>query len=280
MRRRRLMAAAGLLAVTTAGAAAADEPRSGRPAYQVNAAIDVPVLAVALAFVAGRGLRGGLAPAYCAPTAADPLAASTFCDPSGLNWLDRKVAGRYQPGWNKWSDVGLYGIQGLAAGSLLLHEGPRNGLNDLVVVAEATLVASAASGLSTSVTGRPRPFMYGAEAPPSVRQGGDGALSYFSGHTSTTFGCAVSTFMTFHRLHPADRWPWFVLGAGVASGTLVASARVLGGNHFPTDVAVGAMVGAAIGVAIPALHDGPHPIVVAPMPVADRGGLVVTTLLP
>jgi len=239
------------------------------PAYQLYWQVDAPLLAIAGVFGVGRYIRQGLAPAYCAPV----------CDPSSLNWLDRQVAGRYDPSWNKWSDIGLYSIEALAGAGILVDEGWRAGLNDIVVVAEATLLASAASGMSTAFTGRPRPYMYGTTAPLSVREGGDGGLSYFSGHTSTAFGATTATFMTLHRLHPDERWPWLVLVAGSTAAGLVGATRILAGDHFPTDVLAGAIVGSSIGVLVPALHAAPTRVTAAPMSVVGGGGLVITAAL-
>ena len=255
----------------------AEEPL---PAYQLYLEVDAPLLTIAIVFGIGRNIRGGLAPAFCAPAPGSPTAESTHCDPSGLNWLDRQVAGRYQPGWTHWSDIGLYGLEALAAGGILAHEGLKRGLNDLVVVAEATLLASAAAGASTAITGRPRPYMYGTEAPLAMRQSGDGGLSYFSGHTSTAFGAATATFVTFRRLHPDSRWPWVIYGAGLAAASFVGATRVLAGSHFPTDVAAGAAVGAAVGLLVPALHAAPRRVGAAPMGVLDGGGIVLYGALP
>ena len=256
------------------------EPDRPQAAYQLYLEVDAPLLAVAAIFGIGRSIRGGLAPAYCAPVPGAPPEPMIRCNPASLNWLDRQVAGRYHPGWTSWSDVGLYGIEALAASGILVHEGLRRGLNDLVVIAEATLLSSAASGLSTAMTGRPRPYMYGTEAPLSVRQNGNGGLSYFSGHTSTSFGAVTSTFMTLRRLHPDARWPWLVMAGGGALAGLVGATRVLAGDHFPTDVLAGAVVGTAIGVLVPAIHAAPRRMTPAPMAVAGGGGIAIMGELP
>jgi hypothetical protein len=256
------------------------EPDRRQAAYQLYLEVDAPLLAVAAIFGIGRSIRGGLAPAYCAPVPGAPPEPMIRCNPASLNWLDRQVAGRYHPGWTSWSDVGLYGIEALAASGILVHEGLRRGLNDLVVIAEATLLSSAASGLSTAMTGRPRPYMYGTEAPLSVRQNGNGGLSYFSGHTSTSFGAVTSTFMTLRRLHPDARWPWLVMAGGGAVAGLVGATRVLAGDHFPTDVLAGAVVGTAIGVLVPAVHAAPRRLTPAPMAVAGGGGIAIMGELP
>jgi membrane-associated phospholipid phosphatase len=258
----------------------AEAPGPARPAYQLYWEVDGPLFTIAVVAGIGRFIRGGLAPAFCAPVEGSITAQSDHCDPATLNWVDRRFAGRYRPGWTPWSDIGLYGLEALAAAGILVDEGLRAGLNDLVVVAEATLMAQAASGISTAVTGRPRPYMYGTEASMAVRQSGDGGLSYFSGHTSTAFGLATSTFVTLRRLHPDHRWPWLVLAGGGVAATLIGATRVLAGSHFPTDVLAGAAVGTAFGLLVPALHRAPTRLGVAPMPVASGGGLSLSGALP
>jgi len=258
----------------------AEAPGPARPAYQLYLEIDGPLLTIAAVAGIGRSIRGGLAPAFCAPVAGSVTAQSDHCDPATVNWFDRPVAGRYHPGWSTWSNVGLYSLQAMAAAGILVDDGLRTGVNDLVVVAEATLLASAASGISTAVTGRPRPYMYGTEAPLAIRQSGDGGLSYFSGHTSTAFAVSTATFVTLHRLHPDDRWPWFALAGGSVAAGLIGVTRVLAGSHFPTDVIAGAAVGASLGLLVPALHKAPTRLGVAPMAMASGGGVSLSGVLP
>src|SRR5262252_3878855 len=118
---------AGLMLPLTAGRAAADEggapspppagdaiapvdkltpvrpapPQHRLPAYQLYLEVDAPLLTIATVFVIGRAIRGGLAPAYCAPVPGSSTEQSTHCNPATLNWLDRQVAGRYHPSWDK-----------------------------------------------------------------------------------------------------------------------------------------------------------------------------------
>jgi hypothetical protein len=258
----------------------APPPVSNLPAYQLYWEVDAPLLTIAIVFGIGRSIRGGLAPAFCAPTPGSPTEQTAFCDPGGLNWLDRKVAGRYHPAWGTWSDVGVYSLEAIAAAGVVVDGGLRDGLNDLVVIAEATMLANAASGVSTAITGRPRPYMYGTDAPLSVREDGNGGLSFFSGHTSTAFGLVTSTFVTLHRLHPESRWPWYVLAGGVASAGFVGATRILAGWHFPTDVVAGAAVGTAVGVIVPSLHASPRRVAAVPMSVASGGGIALTGRFP
>jgi len=222
-----------------------------RPAFQLYAEIDLPILGIGLVFESARLFRPQSQKAFCAPQ----------CPTSDLNVLDRTTAGYWSPGWQTASDIGLYAIGVGAATLLFVDEGLWPGLNDAVVVAESGLAATAAASMMTLAAGRPRPFLYGEKAPLSERNGADAGLSFLSSHAAVSFAIATSTLVAMRRLHPHSRANWIVLGVGGAIATFVAAARVLGGMHFISDVAGGAIVGSSLGVIIPSLHGSPVSIV-------------------
>jgi len=229
-----------------------------RPAFQLYAEIDLPILGIGLVFESARLFRPQSQKAFCAP----------ICPVSDLNALDRTTAGYWSPGWQTASDIGLYAIGVGAATLLFVDEGFWPGLNDAVVIAESGLAATAIASMMTLAAGRPRPFLYGENAPLSARNGADAGLSFLSSHAAVSFAIATSTLVAMRRLHPHSRANWIVLGVGGAIATFVASARVLGGMHFISDVVGGAIVGTSVGVIIPSLHGSPVSIV----PVAGDGG--------
>ena len=231
-----------------------------RPAFQLYAEIDLPILAVGLVFAEARLFRSQ--PAFCGSTAS-----ALPCDPGDLNAIDRTTAGYWSPGWQTASDYGLYAVGVGAAALIFADEGFLPGLNDSVVVAESALAATAVASIMTLAAGRPRPFLYGDKAPLSARTSADAGLSFLSNHTTISFAIATSTFVTMRRLHPGSKLTWIVAGVGGAIATFVGTARVLGGMHFITDVVGGAVVGTSVGVLVPSLHGSPVSVV----PVAGDG---------
>ena len=236
-----------------------------RPAFQLYAEVDLPILAVGLVFAEARLVR--TQPAFCGSTGA-PL-----CNRNDLNALDRTTAGYWSPGWQTASDYGLYAVGFGAAALIFADEGFLPGLNDSVVVAESALAATAVASIMTLAAGRPRPFLYGDKAPLSARNGADAGLSFLSSHAALSFAMATSTLVTMRRLHPGSKLTWIVAGVGGAIATFVATARVLGGMHFITDVVGGAVVGTSVGVLVPSLHASPVSIV--PMAGDGQRGLAV-----
>lgn len=229
-----------------------------RPAFQLYAEIDIPILAVGTVFAAAR--RTKTQPAFCAPA----------CDSVSLNALDKVTAGYYSAGWSRASDVGLYGLGTAAALLLVTDEGFLNALNDFVVVGEATLSATAVASIMTLAAGRPRPFLFGDpsnpgsfKAPLNVRNSGDAALSFLSSHTAESFAIATSLYIAERRLHPRSLRSKVILAGGLAVSSFVGLARVMAGYHFITDVVGGAVVGSSLGVLIGSVH--PSPVHVVPV---------------
>ena len=124
----------------------------------------------------------------------------------------------------------------------------------LVIYGEVVVFATAASYYSKTLRLHPRPLVFSDDAPLSERRSGDAHSSFFSVHTTGAFAAATYYGFTFQMQHPESAWiPWvWVGGLGVASG--VGAMRILSGQHFPSDVLAGAVVGSAIGFGIPWLH--------------------------
>jgi len=101
--------------------------------------------------------------------------------------------------------------------------------------------------------GRPRPRVYGDEAPLSERTDPNAARSFFSGHAGNCLATTIVATTALHRIG-RPRLAWAVLAVGLAGSALVGVSRVAAGGHFPSDVFVGYAVGAGVGIAVPALH--------------------------
>lgn len=220
-----------------------------RPAFQLYAEIDLPVLTVGLVFVSARYVR--TQKAFCAP----------LCDRGDLNALDQTTAGFWSPGWETASNVGLLGLGTGVALLLAADEGVVGALNDLVVIGEAATSATAAASIMTIAAGRPRPFLYGERAPVDERNGSDAGNSFLSSHAAVAFAIATSSYVAARRLHPTSTFQYGVLGVGLGAAAFVATSRVMAGNHFITDAIGGALVGSALGILVSSVHRSPVAIV-------------------
>lgn len=171
-----------------------------------------------------------------------------------INRFDRSTVNNFSLRAASISDIVLLGSIALP-GVLFTQKGIRNNWQRTVGVGVQTVgLATALTTLTKSLVKRPRPFMYNNRAPVAYYQEKDAQYSFFSGHTSIT---AVSCFMTakmFHDFNPGAKWRPYLWGTAAAVPALAAYLRVRAGKHFPTDVIVGYVVGALVGVIVPELH--------------------------
>jgi membrane-associated phospholipid phosphatase len=120
---------------------------------------------------------------------------------------------------------------------------------DVVVYVEALAVSTAIQNATNFITARPRPRSYAGD--PDMVNRGEGYLSFYAGHVSTVSAGLAVVAITLRKRYGEQVWPWIV-GALITSS--VAVERVASGHHFPTDVAVAAVAGTAVGLAVPWLH--------------------------
>lgn len=233
-------------------------PASPAHPFRVRLAVDLPVIAATAAIGLGTELVG----------TEQTWAGCGACDPARINALDRGVPGNHNPAAKTYSDIGLYTAIGLPFaldlgdsliqrardGSAQRSRHMRNWGRDVVILLETFAVNYATTNVVKFAVRRPRPYSYDPDSDVADPTANDARLSFFSGHASTTFAMAAAYASLFQARHPRSRWiaPVWVIGMSLASTTAIA--RVAAGKHFWTDIIVGAAVGSAVGVAIPALH--------------------------
>lgn len=193
--------------------------------------------------------------------------------PSGedtLNPLDRSA---YRLRWGapataaRLSDIGL-AVSSLSALGLSSFTAYRAGerLSDIAldtaILAESTAIAMAINQMTKLIAGRERPCRHFAAAwPPPVPPAGpcgadrfDENLSSFSGHT-TLVASSWASSATVATLRGNALAP-VLWGAGAFFTVATGYLRLAASKHYLSDVLVGAVLGAAVGVLIPiTFHD-------------------------
>lgn len=125
---------------------------------------------------------------------------------------------------------------------------------------------------------RPRPYTYAVGYDPEAGNLDDQA-SFFSGHTATVAAAGASlAYFAFAEHHERKAFAITTLTLGAATTGVVAMLRVRAGQHFPTDVITGAIVGASLGVLIPDVHLNTRARLSA-VPVAGGGMLALSGVL-
>lgn len=132
---------------------------------------------------------------------------------------------------------------------------------------EALAVSVALNQLFKGAVGRPRPYVYAyADDPERLAEfigvGADGTVeadayaSFYSGHTATIAATSFSLahMVAFGEERPGAARVLVPYAVATAATATMGALRVQAGRHFPTDVLVGGLVGAGIGIAVPELH--------------------------
>jgi undecaprenyl-diphosphatase len=179
--------------------------------------------------------------------------------------IDRvAVTQNIDPNAARKSDYGLWVAYGYAAVDTALTgwKGGRYGfLVDGVMYLESYALTSVFTDMTKIGVRRPRPRDYlecGSPSPTGSCSSTDLELSFFSGHASVTGALTgTATYLAFAR-HGHTWRPWITLAAGTALTAFVSYERVRSGAHFPTDVIMGSMAGAGIGILVPHFHRRPH----------------------
>jgi membrane-associated phospholipid phosphatase len=169
------------------------------------------------------------------------------------------------PNADSRSTYALYGMYAyVVADSILsgVHDGRRALLVDGLLYAESLALTSAFTLATKIGVRRPRPLDY-AQCENSAGAPGcnntDLQLSFFSGHASTAGAITgTASYLAFMRSGPRSPRPWITLGVGTLLTAFVSYERVRSGEHFPTDVIMGSLAGAGIGVLVPHFHRRPH----------------------
>ena len=123
-----------------------------------------------------------------------------------------------------------------------------------VMYAETLLLANGIKEWTKLLVHRARPYMYFDGYPQDKVADGDWNCSFPSGHTTLAFAGAAFTTMVFCQCYPGSNWGYAVAGISFGLAALSGVLRMASGNHFLTDVIVGAVIGTACGLAVPYMH--------------------------
>jgi hypothetical protein len=172
-----------------------------------------------------------------------------------VNSFDRGATYNWSPGAEAWSDILL--ITSIA--SPLLSFTSTAVQNDagtyITMFLQNILTTYSVSHLPKALIRRYRPYSYNNEVEDEVRSRPGATLSFFSAHTSVSFASAVFLSTTFSKYNPDSNLTPYIWGTSLLISSAVGYLRYASGNHYPTDIIAGAIVGSVIGFIIPLIHE-------------------------
>ncbi len=177
-----------------------------------------------------------------------------WCDPPGFDRATRDAVL-----WNNtdraqtYSNVSAYVLSPIAGISLLVasdHDaGTARLIDDLLPIVETIVVTQLLNRVLRYAVGRERPDDHFGTTGRDPAE--DINPSFPSGHT--TFGVAITTsagLIAHWRHYKTEPYIW---GAGITLSVATAYLRIAADQHYVSDVLVGAVVGAGVGVLVPRL---------------------------
>ncbi len=123
-----------------------------------------------------------------------------------------------------------------------------------VMFAETLLLAQGTKEWIKNVVYRARPYMYYDGFPEDKVSDGDWNCSFPSGHATMAFAGASFLSYVFTCYYPDSAWRFAVYGISFGTAVLTGVLRMCSGNHFFSDVIVGAVLGTGCGFLIPFMH--------------------------
>ena len=205
------------------------------------------------ALLLGSGAVAGVT-ALAALLNLDPLTQEQIeeLNPDDINSFDRSFIGPYSEDY--LGDALQYSTYLLPL-TFLTNKDAKNDFGDLALMyGEVLLLNASINGIVKGLSSRTRPYVYDEQSPLEEKTNIDARLSFYSGHTSNTASISFFTAKVFSEYITDNTAKVFIWSAAVLIPAVTGFSRVNTHWHFPTDVIVGYIIGAAIGYLIPLIH--------------------------
>jgi membrane-associated phospholipid phosphatase len=174
---------------------------------------------------------------------------------SNLDWFDRWAVHPYSHSVDKLSYVPFYVAMPLPLIVFGIDPRMRQDFWKLTFLyGEAMILTGVLYTSAVHYASRLRPLTYESASPIEERTSSNSRNSFFAGHVALVGTSLFFIARSYADYHPDSRYKWaFYTGAAVITG-LTGYLRNRAGEHFPTDVGLGAVVGVASGLFTPMLH--------------------------
>jgi len=215
--------------------------------YKLKYHVDVPVVALGLGSFTSSYIIGK-------DKAAPSPQQITVLNKDDIWRFDRSAADNWSPQCGKVSDALLYSSIAMP-GLLFMNKNVRKERRMVGMMwAETMLLSAGVTCLVKEVSNRYRPFVYNESASADIKESKDARMSFFSGHTSLAASSTFFMAKVYSDLNPNSRWKPLVWTSAATLPAIVGTLRYCAGKHYPTDILVGYVTGAAIGYLVPHLH--------------------------
>ncbi|MGB1204693.1 MAG: phosphatase PAP2 family protein [Chitinophagales bacterium] len=168
--------------------------------------------------------------------------------------FDRISTKKWSVKSQKASDILMFGAIALPVVLLADKKIRKDVATISLITFETYLINGMFTNLTKEIAQRKRPFLYNPSVPLERKRKADATSSFYSGHTSSV---ATATFMIaqiYSDYHPNSKAKPYIWATAALIPAVTGYLRVRGGKHYPSDVIIGYIAGASVGIFVPILH--------------------------
>lgn len=219
--------------------------------YKVNRKLEIP-LTLGLFGATVYGYR------YLAEKEGLSYEKAISLTPDDVWWFDRPATKQDASKWldaHNTSDLLLNSTVALPAILGFDRNIRKDWFDVLLLYGQSHAVSSDLYILNSALVSRARPFNYNADVPIEEKIANESRNSWFSGHVSSTATASFFMAKVYSDYHPGlGNKKYWLFTAALIPPSLVGFYRFKAMKHFPTDIMVGVVAGAATGILIPHIH--------------------------
>jgi|GEM_PF-248095 len=171
-----------------------------------------------------------------------------------INGLDRGATHLSSSAAGKLSDIMVITSVGMPLLYLAKERTRKDFGRILLMQFETGLVTTGLIALTKAIVNRPRPFVYNPDALLADKLTRNANESFFSGHTATAAAMSFFTATAFSQYYPESKWKVAAWTYAAILPAVTGYLRYRAGAHYPTDIITGYVVGAAVGMLVPRIH--------------------------
>ena len=221
--------------------------RKSDQVYRLNAGADITITAIA---------AGWSGYAFTKIYSKDDITHAELenLDRQNIPGFDRWAIRPFNETIDKASYIPFYAAMPAPLLLLLDKKIRKDGFKVMFLYLETMAVTGLLYTGSMYLTNRYRPYVYDERSPMDKRLTGNSKNSFYAGHVHLVASSVFFMAKVWSDYHPESKakWLWYTGAAAVTGAT--ALMRHQAGMHFPSDLVLGAGLGALTGILVPALH--------------------------
>lgn len=182
------------------------------------------------------------------------IAQIQLLNPNDIHPFDRATIQNNSSWAGTVSDYGVYSLM-LSPLAFMSSETMRKDWQTLgILYSEVILLSTSLPNWTKNSVQRLRPFVYNPEVELDKKMERDAQRSFFSSHTCVAFSAATFFSSVYSSYYPHSKLKPFVWTSSLLAASTVGYMRYQSGNHYPSDILIGAAVGTGVGLLIPYFH--------------------------